>query len=292
MGYAYGTLMMRKYFLRLAEHFPVFRVNGDKFNILVFRDDVSLACEFLNCKDERYEVYYGIVDSAPITGGNFQEIRKRGVELMYEDKARKKKQTREVVLKEEKIVGDIGNTPPELQETQTHKFLKTMWYSEIYLTIKATAREAKVYVYPTEYKENLASLNTIVVVDDLINPRVYVGKSVNFGLGGLKFTITARFGREGDLNVVCFKDTGNRGEYDIRMESHDGVCIPASFGKRIGNDKEIYPIKHNVYGTTDYVLWDKNNNSVIYNDTGIVQIDDVSYAVHTDVSGIDLIKQS
>lgn len=289
-GYAYGTLMLRKVFLRLADHFYAFRVSGDKFNLILPKADIGLAREFLDAEDERYTIYYGIVEDKPITGGNCQELRRIGIDLMYQDKATKTNQSQEEINKDVNIIGNLGNTPPELQETATHKYLQTMWYSKIYLSItEPNLREATLYVFPTEYKENQASLETIVVVDDYINPRVYKSNNVTFGLEGIRFTITARFDVSGDLNIGCFKDPDSKGEYTPTIEIHKGVCIPATFGKRVGNGREIYPTKPNVYGASDYVLYDRDTGTISYETSGIIQMDGNNYTVQSDNTGIDLI---
>jgi GGDEF domain-containing protein len=294
-GYAFGTRVLRKVYLQLKNHFCIFRVNGDKFNLLVEKDDIDNAEMMLNSDTERlqemFSIYYGIVRDTPITMENYTELRNRGKDLMYQDKARKtNKQFADV--RDDKIVGDKGNTPLDLQETDTHKHRETMWYGTVdFAETKPTARKLVAHVFPTEFKEKLASLNMIVVVDDLLNPRLYTGNNVTFGFDGIKVTITSRFDNEGHLNIVCFQDRETTGECEMVLQVHEGNCIPASFGKRLTDGREVYPVKPNNYGTYDYVLWDEENNTANLVTTGIVEMDGKTYAVHADVQGIDLIEQ-
>lgn len=291
-SYAFGTLMLRKLFLHLKDSFYVFRVNGDKFNLVIPKSGIEQAERVLDsCEDGQAKTYYGLVDEKPITGKNFTELRRHGIELMYQNKALRTNQ-QAMDVRDDKIVGDKGNTPPELQETVTHKFRDTMWYGEIIFKEHApNVRDITAYVFPTEYKESLASLNMIVVVDDLLSTRVYTGTSVTFGFDGIKFTITSRFDNEGHLNIVSFRTDGGGGKCEISINSHEGVCIPASFGKRIGNGREIYPFKANPFGTHNYILWDKENRTATLDETGMVEMDGKLYSVHFNSQGIDLIEQ-
>lgn len=291
-GYAFGTLMLRKVYLQLKDNFFVFRVSGDKFNIIVPEGDFEKAEQMLSsCDAELLTIYYGFVKNQPITGENYADLRRQGIELMYQNKAVRTDKKLGAV-RDDKIVGDKGNTPVELQETLTHKFRETMWYGTIIFDeSEPTAREITAYIFPTEYKENFASLNMIVVVDDLIHSRVYVGNNIAFGFDGIRFTITSRFDNEGHLNIVCFKDRESKGKCEMTLHSHEGVCIPASFGKRAGKGQEIFPVKPNAYGTYDYVLWDKTAKTATLDTTGIVVMDGKNYAVHANSKGIDLIEQ-
>lgn len=294
-GFAYGTLALRRVYLLLRSHFFVFRIGGGKFNLVVKKDDIEKAEQILSSYSEQYEelisVYYGTVSETPIFASNIGEIRRQGVERMYRDKALKTNRTISEA-RYDAIVGNKGNTPLELQETSTHKFRETMWYGTIRLEERKPAtREVTVYVFPTEFKEKLASLNMIVVVDDLLNTRLFTGNSVNFGFDGIRFTVTSRFDNEGHLNIVCFKDRDSKGECGINVVSHEGSCIPASFGKRLEDGNEIYPIKINTCGSYEYVLWNAAEKKAVYDSTGIVSIDGKNYAVYSDAKGIDLVEQ-
>lgn len=291
-SYAFGTLMLRKLFLRLKDSFYVFRVNGDKFNLIVPKTEIEQAEKLLSADEEgQAKTYYGFVKDTPVTGKNCAELRRRGIELMYQNKALRTNQ-QAMDVRDDKIVGDKGNTPPELQETVTHKFRDTMWYGEIvFKEHEPSVRDITAYIFPTEYKESLAALNMIVVVDDLLNTRIYTGTSVSFGFDGIKFTVTSRFDNEGHLNIVSFRTDESGGKCEISINSHEGVCIPASFGKRIGNGREIYPFKANPFGTYNYILWDKESKTATLNETGIIEMDGKRYSVHSNSQGIDLVEQ-
>lgn len=291
-GFAFGTLMLRKAFLRLKDKFFVFHIHGNKFNVVVSKADIELADKMLASESEdNTKTYYGFVKDTPITGKNFEEIRKRGVKLMYQNMAlRTNKEAMDV--RDDKIVGDKGNTPPELQETVTHKFRDTMWYGEIqFEEIEPNVRNITAYVFPTEYRSSLAAVNMVVIVDDLLNKRVFTGTKVAFGFDGIRFTVTSRFDDEGHLEIVYFKSKDSKGTCRASLTSHEGVCIPASFGKRIGNGREIYPFKPNPFGTYNYVLWDKENQTATLDETGMVEMNGKLYAVHFHPTGIDLVEQ-
>lgn len=291
-SFAFGTLMLRKTFLRLKERFFVFRVHGDKFNIIVPKADIELAEKMLSSEgDGQVKTFYGFIKDMPITSKNCSELRKHGVELMYQDKALRTNQ-QAMDVREDKIVGNKGNTPSELQETVTHKFIETMWYDKIvFKEHEPDVRDITVWVFPTEYKENLASVNMIVVVDDLINTRVYSGTSVTFGFDGIRFAISGRFDSNGQFNVVSFRVDNGEGKCELKITAHEGECIPASFGKRIGNGQEIYPFKANPFGTYSYIFWDNETQTATLDDTGMVKMDDKLYSVHFNSQGIDLIEQ-
>lgn len=291
-GFAFGTLMLRKAFLRFKDKFFVFHIHGNKFNVIVHKDDIETAYQMLATESEgNAKTYYGFIRDTPITAQNVEEIRRRGIELMYFNMATRTNQDA-MDVRDDKIVGDKGNTPPELQETLTHKFRDTMWYGEIrFEEVEPNARNIVAYVFPTEYRSNLAAVNMIVVVDDLLNKRVFTGNKVTFGFDGIRFTITSRFDKEGHLEIVYFKAKDSKGTCRANLVAHEGVCIPASFGKRIGNGREIYPFKANPYGTYDYVLWDKEGQTATLDDTGMVEMDGKVYAVHSHPTGIDLIEQ-
>lgn len=291
-SFAFGTLMLRKAFLRLKDSFFVFRVNGDKFNVVVPQADIETAEKMLASEiDGQARMFYGIVKDAPITKKNCAELRKIGVELMYQNKALRTNQ-QAMDVREDKIVGNKGNTPPELQETVTHKFIETMWYDiAVFKEHEPNVRDITVHFFPTEYKENQATVNMIAIVDDLLNTRVLTGTSITFGFDGIKFTATGRFDDKGQFNIVCFRSNDGRGKCDLKITAHEGVCIPASFGKRIGNGKEIYPFKANPFGTHNYVLWDKENKTATLNETGIVEMNGKLYSVHFNAKGIDLLEQ-
>lgn len=290
-GYAYGTLILRKLFVQLKEHFYMFRISGDKFNLLLKRDEIAKAEKMLSSGNkELFTIYYGILDM-PVTKDNIADLRRQGIDAMYSNKAIKTdKQLKEV--RDDKIVGDKGNTPLELRETKTHKFDETMWYGTIeFEETDPEMRSIIAHVFPTEYKENFASVNTIVVLDDFVEYRVYSGNSIKFSFDRITFYLTSRFDDEGHLQIMCHKDRESKGKVDFKLDLHEGVCIPAAFGKRVGKNKEIFPIKANPSGSFDYVLWDNDDQTATLDKTGVVVIDNKDYMVHSNSKGINLVEQ-
>lgn len=291
-SYATGSLIMRTTVFKLAEYFFVFRVNGNKFNVLLKKRDFESFVEFVKKeKSDLFSMYYGFVGETPVTKESIEDIRKLGVSAMYEDKAEKTK--RRNLIREDKIIGNKGNVPVELQETTTRKHIETMWYATIKIQeLEPFVKDVMVYVFPTEFKPPLASLNMVVVVDDLINQYVYSGSNIRFGFDGMRFNLTSRFDKAGKLSVSFFKEKSLQGKYQADIYCHEGEYIPVFFGKYIGEEKEIYPFKRNAFGTQDYILWNNKERKAEIIDTGIIKIGDKEYSVYADDTGIDLCKLS
>lgn len=291
-GFAFGTRLLRQVYLQLNEYFYVFRINGNKFNMIVAEKDLPNAEKMLNSNTNGvFSIYYAVLKDMTVTEENISEVRKQCVEMMYSDKARKTKKKYSEV-RDDKIIGNKGNTPAELQETATCKYIETMWFGTIHIEeTSPQIRSVRAYIFPTEFKENLASLNLVAAVDDFVNTRIYSGTCIEFGLDGMKFMISARFDREGHLNISCFKDRESKGNCDIKIDSHEGNCIPANFGKRIGHGLEIYPFRQNSYNTFDYILWNKEEKKAVLDTTGAVTVKGIDYTVFRDDKAINLLKQ-
>lgn len=291
-GYEYGSLLLRKAYIQMKEHFFIFRVSGNKFNVILTEEEFeSFEKMVASAPSEFFSIYYSIVKEEALHNGSLDRIRTIGIEGMYRNKAERTGKTYNQV-KESGVIGEKTGTPAHLQETDTHKYRSTMWCGSIlFEEIEPNVRSVKAHVFPVEYKEKQAALQIIVVIDDLINTRVYTGTSVEFGFDNIKFNITARFDKKGHLNIMCFKDHESKGKCEMKLNIDEGVCIPASFGKRVGKGKEIFPIKQNAFGAFEYVLWNKEEGTATYEESGIVQIDGINYAVQYDDEGIDLIEQ-
>lgn len=293
-GYAMGTLLIRQVITDLQDYFYVFHIHGNKFNLLIKgAEDRNLLLEHFNRENnQQYYIYYGIVDDMAITTANLKQVRRIGIDRMNEHKAyiMGKAQAK---THNEKIIGDKGNTPIELQETKTRKFKETMWYGKITINeFEPELREIIVYVFPTEYKPPLQALNMVAVVDNLVDCYAYTGNEIRFGIDGMRFAVYSRYDKEGHLSITMFKSKESRsGQYKSSIECHEGICIPASFGKRVGNGQEIFPFRKNASGTYDYVLWDKKTNHAEIDTTGFVQMDGKIYAVYADDKSIDLVEQ-
>lgn len=282
VNYSFGSYILRKFILSFQNCY-CFRIQGEKFNIIVEKCNLDEIIKILDAPSSLpnscCDIYYGMVDE-PYTYNKSKELIQKSVVLMYQDKAGKQSKKRSNAL-----IGDKGNTPLELQETTERKFRNTMWYSMVHITITDPEyKELTVYVYPTEFCKPLESIPLIVVVDDMLSYRLLYDKNISFGVDGVLFTVNARFNREGHLNTSVFH-TGE-GMCEIEINTTEGVCIPANFGKRVGV-REIYPIKKNIQGFCDYVILE--NNKAELNTSGVISVDNKKYGVYLDDSCIDLI---
>lgn len=291
-GYAFGTLVLRKAILQLQDFFAVFRVSGEKFNLLIPEENLKDAKAMLSkCPKQLFTIYYGIATKEYVCADNIETLRREGIDLMYAHKAEMTGKKHEEV-RDDKIIGDKGNTPAQLQETDTHKCRDTMWYGVIdFEELQPFAKSVKAYVFPTEYKDKKMSLHQIVVVDDLVNTRVLTGNNVMFGFDGIKFSVSTRFDEHGNLSILCFKDRESKGQVEMNIQLHEGNCIPASFGKRIDSKKELFPIKQIASGGYSYVLLDRSTGEVTFDETGMVEVNGKQYAVCVTEDSIDLILQ-
>lgn len=281
-SYAYGDYVLRKFVTELSDYY-IFRIQGEKFNILVENDRLEELKKKLDEPNDNYEIYYGI-SKKPLVVDSEAEVKayiRECISLMFESKNNKRNP-------DKGIIGDKGNTPKELQETTTKKFRSTMWYSEIKVQItEPTFDEFTVYVFPTELKQPLQSIPSIVVIYDNLEYRVLFSNNVQFGKSNHIFTVTARFDREGHLNTAIY-DNG-KGKCQFKIDTHEGVCVPVNFGKRITPTREIYPIRKNLQGYCDYVSLE--NGEVTLNTEGIVtSTSGTQYGVYMDSKAIDLIK--
>lgn len=286
-GTGYGDLVMRTLFTKIRESFPIFRMRGTKFNIFVPEDEVSYAEEIIAPSDTNkdfYIVHGMIVTDKFVSSENVKEVLVKGIKGMLGDR----KDT-------DAVIGNIGNTPAMQQETPTMKYIAEMWFAEITFTeTKPNPRTLKAYVYPTEYKSPMAMLHTIVVLDDMVEARVYDGTVVQLPIDGMRISITARFNHDGKMIISWFKSGESEGEIEGIIEMHEGNSLPANYGKRIGSTKEIYPVKMNGQGLYEYVLYDKKavypEKNVTYVTSGIIKGKKDTYEVHRDSTVIQLIK--
>ncbi len=282
-SYEYGNYIMRKFILALnsISNCYTFRMHGEKFNIFIHKESLPALNELFEKESEDYDVYVGDSGEAYDKTLKNEQIRKN-VELMFEDKHTKRHRQK---AQQNSLLGSKLNTPLDLRETTFKKHRSTMWYSIIRITIlEPIFKEVKVYVFPTKFCKPLHSIPLLVVIDDLLGYRVLHGNDIKFGLEGILFSINARFGRDGHLNTAAFHS--GEGKCEIAIATNEGVCIPANFGKRIGN-AEIYPIKPNIHGTFDFVLL--NDETPELNTTGIITHDEKQYMVMMDSEYIDLV---
>ena len=281
---AYGDYVLRKFVLALDEY-CVFRIQGEKFNVLVTEQQREGIKKILDTKNENYDVYYGMVDKRFIveTENDVKDYVREGISLMYEYKSNTKKNA------DKGVIGNKGNTPSELQETATRKYKQTMWYSIITVQItKPSYDEFTIYVFPTELKAPLQSIPSVVVVSDNLSYRTFYDNNINFGRKGFIFSVNTRFDRAGHMNTAIFHTGNENGECKYHIETKEGICVPANFGKRITPTREIYPIRKNIQGLCDYVTLE-DGNAVINTEGIVVGADNRRYSVYMDDEAIDLI---
>ena len=287
-GYQYGNYVLRHFVVSLMESgFYIFRIQGCKFNIFVEKSMLDKLREILNKENEDYNIYYGIVDE-PFGWLKLAEHINIGKELMYQDRNKK---IQKIISAQNTASKEKGNTPPELQETRHKKFRDTMWYATVKVRLEEPVfKEVTLYVFPTERKKALETIPVLVVVDDMLNYRLKYGKNIEFGIEGVVITLNARFDREDHLRLVVINTDKQNAKVAIKIDNHEGVCYPASFGKRIGEAKEIYPFKKNASGLYDYIALNQESGEAEINTTGIVEMDGKKYEVQMDETCIDLIK--
>lgn len=278
---AFGDYVLNKLIMTL-EDYSVFRIQGEKFNVIVKDSDLPTALSILEKPNENYDIYVGVAPSRLMYNdiSDVAKIIREGVRLMFENKSRSKD-------KDNAIIGNKGRTPKALRETKLTKFRNTMWYSTIKIRItEPTYKELTVFVFPTEFKQALQSIPTIAIIYDNLDYRVLYSNDIHFGTDGLLFTLNTRFDREGHLNTAIFNTGTGKCEFDI--DTSEGICIPHYFGKKISATKEIYPFRKNVQGYCDYVSLD--NGVVELNKEGILKTANGElYGVTMDSKCINLI---
>jgi hypothetical protein len=287
-GFAYGSYQLRRIIASIPcviSNCYIFRIQGEKFNIIVHKDNLQRLKNLLNGKvfAPYCNIYIGVAEENFSYSKLSAQVRE-GIEKMYEDKTRK----RQKPVEKKKETPEIVNTPAQLQETKHKKYRSTMWYAaaEVEL-LEPVYKKVKLTVFPTEYKGNMQSVRAIVIVDNMLTKRVYVHpQTVQFGIEGNLFNVNVRFGTDGHLNVAVFNITRNC-KCSIHIQAHEGVCMPASFGKRVGT-KEIYPFEKGMSGLCSFVELD--GEEAVLNETGIVESEDKRYAVNMDSDCILLSK--
>lgn len=286
-GTGFGDLVLRTFFTKMQNHFPSFRMRGTKFNLFVHESNLALAEEMLTTDNSKLFTLYGeVLKDKFVSCDNVDELLQEGIKKMFNGR-----------VDTDKIVGDKGNVPAERQETSTRKYLSTMWYARIIFNeTKPSRRTLTAYVFPTEYKPPMALLDTVVVLDDVVKPRVYEGSMITIPIDGMMIKVTTRFDNDGHLAVSWSKslESKSNGEIEGTIDIHEADSIPVNFGKRISSTKEIYPIKPNTQGLYEYVMYDRTaeypKHKAEYITSGIVQGKVNSYEVHMDSEVIELVK--
>lgn len=289
-GYEAGSRTMRKFYLALLDlDVFVFRICGEKFNILCRNDQLETVKAFLDeDHSDQYRIYYGIPDDT-YSIFTAQEVIEEGKNLMYKDREEK---AGIPVFSSEKQEDSENPTPVDLRETSLHKYRSTMWYDIIKINVALSKNEWKeynVYVFPTQKKEPYESIPLVVVADDYVEYKVCYGNDIELVLEGYLIRINARFDKEGELVVSVFPERKDIKKIKTEfLEKKAGICIPEHFGKYT-EDGEIYPIKRNINGLTDYVLL--KGEEAVMDTTGLVTVGGETYGVFMTDEDIDLVKQ-
>lgn len=287
-GYGYGNHLMRKLYINMKEHggYP-FRIQGGKFNILVPNEKTAELSTLLSKENEDYTVYYGLVDE-PYEWSKTTDLVDKGKSLMYHD--RDTKLQNQLSVKRQNPESTLSSdTPQELRETPTFKYLKTMWYAHAKIVMSTPSyREANLSVFATARVNPLQNFPILVVLEEVgTNPRImWIEGRAEIGLGGATITVNMRLNKDESAALMLFVENGEA-EFKNKIV-HNGVCLPANFGKRIGNGYEIYPVRPNAFGTFSYVKMNTETHETEWVENGIVSMDGVDYEVTVDNESITL----
>lgn len=293
-GYSYGNYIMRKLIVSIKDlgGFP-FRIQGGKFNILAPDDSIEAIRKILDKSNDDYDIYYGFVDE-PFEWTKTTELVDKGKKLMYQDRDKKVQNQLSIQRQNPEHIVRLDE-PEEIRESKTFKYLETMWYATGMITMKKpTFREAKLYIYATEAAKPLGNFPILVVIDDLGGtPKIYYSTGMSeIGFSGGRISINMRLNGNGTSSLVIQDSTHSKQfEYEFSSKAHAGTCMPPNFGKLIGDNQEIYPIKDNGNGTYSYVKFNRETHEAEWVESGIVTMSDGEYEVHMDTKSINLIKR-
>ena len=243
-----------------------------------------------------YQVAYGWADSTEAE--TYKEVSDIADERMYENKKRKKGETVYehsfidaeddmseeeyeayigAIISEENIISDeeieklnaeyecIPNTSmetEEVRETDTVKYLSTMWWAKINLSYEQTHTNEfgfnDLYVFPVEYQTAPKTVQSIVVVDLNGDYNVSLNTTHRIEIGTAEFDCNVRFKQDGSMQVTLLEGNNNTEIKEKIIDVKDSKFTPRYFGKHLvtkdGMDIEVYPIKENYDGTCDCII--------------------------------------
>ena len=187
ISYAFGSYTLRKFMVSL-EGFYVFRIQGEKLNIFVPESGVQELKSILDAPNEFIDVYYGFVPEY-FDAADLDQQRSVGVELMYQDKAKKHSKAKSG----DSLLAGKGNTPVGLQETFERKYKETMWYSVAKIAVTSPVfKEVTVHIFPTEFRSPMESVIHCFSYS-VEMARIYLKKGFYLGIGGV---VTFKNGRK------------------------------------------------------------------------------------------------
>lgn len=287
----HGDMVLRAFLMSL-QSYPFFTMYGEKVNIFCKKENIDRLKAILEKPNDEYQIYYAI-STEPYSFFNHDEIIRHCVDEMYADKAKKTKKIKleksESEITKNTIEGDSNH-----EETDLRKYIDTMWFSTITARItKPNYEKITLFVFPTKKMPDRRSLPLIVVLDDNVNNyrAVYQESGmVKIIHKGIPFLMTARI-VDGSLDIMVFKDLkSDNYEVEFSIDTHDGVCFPDSFGKKYGENKQLFPLKRTSSGYWACVEFNEETGGIMINNKGIIENDDgTKYGVTKDAEAIELI---
>lgn len=302
-GRKIGDAVLKKIFVQISKFAPIFRIQGTKFNIIVNEEFKDLDKKFKTANNFP-DIYGRVFTDKYLTSGNVYELLRQGIELMYKDKEEKIGKLNVSSVSENNMANqtednyiipfenEFAESQSEVYQKELPKFKSDDALCYVTFNIEETkpkVRCLKAYVFPTEYKPNMELVDCIVVYDDLITPKVYKGKNPIVPVDGMKLYFSAKFNSNNQLSVAIIQDTesimNNSGEIDYEINIHAGKYIPEFFGKRLGK-KCIFPVKKNSKGLEEYVIFNPENDELVYQSDGLYRGKQSVYEVRRDFKGL------
>lgn len=199
---------------------------------------------------------------------------------------------KEKALEEQNYIPHNPFEHDELMETEFKKLSDTMWFYAATVDIvnpKGDYHKIRILIYPLEYTTPPMTVNSLVVIEDEMNRYIYSGRNVKAGIANTMFFINSRFTKEGTYSAAINK---RKDDYEIVKDSrkenvHNGICTPYHFGK-VFFDKELFPIRKNVDGLMDCVVWIGRNEFV--ESDGTLKHDGIHYQFLKDGKYFTLVK--
>lgn len=248
-----------------------------------------------------YQVAYGWADSTE--AGSYKEVSDIADERMYENKKRKKGETVYehsfideddnmseedyeayigAIIDEENIISDeeieklnaeyecIPETSmetPEVKETDTVKYLSTMWWAKgsIAYDHLGSFGMNEIYIFPVEYQTAPRTVKSLIVVDldGTGNYEMSLNTTHKIAIGTAEFDCNVRFTRDGGMMVSILDGNPNTELKEKNIDIKTSKFTPRYFGKRMvtknGEEIEVYPIKENYDGTCDCIIRQDEN---------------------------------
>lgn len=301
-SYNNGNKALQNFTNSVSDYF-CFRIQGEKFNIIIDKKNIMVLKRILETENEDYDVYYGIVEEpfVPMTRNSLREYVEKGIGKMYLNKSDVRKTKKEQTV------------PAEFEETFLKKYMQTTYYfNGIINATKPIYKENAIWIFPTAVVPARITIPILLVTYDNVNGyNVKYGKNIDFGFANAVYNCTARFTTNGicDILLLGKYDKGDAslnlynkfmGTYTPKWNDELGENnYKETLGKRIDDNTQIFPVKQNVNGYYDYILMKRKNNLYKENEddtyvelveSGTIEINGKKYGVVMDEASIDLIE--